>query len=110
MGDGLTQAAGMESPVHFYSTSAALSGIAFYTGSAFPRWRNNLFAGAMTPRFLARLVIANGRVTGEERLLLQKRWRVRSVQTGPDGFLYLGVQRTPDGAGGVIARIRPVPG
>ena len=108
VGDGLTQAPGMEQPVHHYSTSAALSGIAFYTGSAFPRWRNNLFVGAMTPRFLSRLVVTNGRVTSEERLLLEKRWRVRVVQPGPDGFIYLGVQRTPDGSGGVIARIRPV--
>jgi glucose/arabinose dehydrogenase len=109
VGGGLTQAQGMEPPVHHYSTSAALSGIAFYNGSAFPQWRHNLFVGAMTPRFLARLTTAGGRVVSEERLLLEKRWRVRSVQTGPDGFLYLGVQRTSDGAGGVIARIRPVP-
>ena len=108
MGDGLTQAPGMEPPVFHYATSAALSGIAFYTGSAFPQWRNNLFVGAMTPRFLARLVVANGRVERAEKLLLEKKWRVRVVQTGPDGFLYLGVQRASDGTGGVIARIRPV--
>jgi glucose/arabinose dehydrogenase len=108
VGDGLTQAPGMEPPVFHYATSSALSGIAFYTGSAFPQWRNNLFVGAMTPRFLARLVVANGRVEREEKLLLEKNWRVRVVQTGPDGFLYLGVQRASDGTGGVIARIRPV--
>ena len=108
VGDGLTQAPGMEPPVFHYATSAALSGIAFYTGSAFPQWRNNLFVGAMTPRFLARLVVANGRVEREEKLLLEKKWRVRVVQTGPDGFLYLGIQRASDGTGGVIARIRPV--
>jgi glucose/arabinose dehydrogenase len=108
VGDGLTQAPGMEPPVFHYATSAALSGIAFYTGSAFPQWRNNLFVGAMTPRFLARLVVENGRVEREEKLLLEKKWRVRVVQTGPDGFLYLGVQRASDGTGGVIARIRPV--
>ena len=108
VGEGLTQAPGMEPPVFHYATSAALTGIAFYTGSAFPQWRNNLFVGAMTPRFLARLVVANGRVEREEKLLLEKKWRVRVVQTGPDGFLYLGVQRASDGTGGVIARIRPV--
>jgi aldose sugar dehydrogenase len=108
VGDGLTQAPGMEAPVHHYSTSAALSGIAFYTGSAFPRWRNNLFVGAMTPRFLSRLIVANGKVVNEERLLLEKRWRVRVVQPGPDGFIYLGVQRAADGSGGVIARMRPL--
>jgi len=108
VGDGLTQAPGMQPPVFHYATSAALTGLAFYTGSAFPQWRNNLFVGAMTPRFLARLVVANGRVEREEKLLLEKKWRVRVVQTGPDGFLYLGVQRASDGTGGVIARIRPV--
>ena len=108
VGDGLTQASGMEPPVFHYATSAALTGIAFYTGSAFPQWRSNLFVGAMTPRFLARLVVTNGRVEREEKLLLEKKWRVRVVQTGPDGFLYLGVQRASDGTGGVIARIRPV--
>jgi glucose/arabinose dehydrogenase len=108
VGDGLTQAPGMEPPAFHYATSAALTGIAFYTGSAFPQWRNNLFVGAMTPRFLARLTVANGRVEREEKLLLERKWRVRVVQTGPDGFLYLGVQRASDGTGGVIARIRPV--
>jgi glucose/arabinose dehydrogenase len=47
-------------------------------------------------------------VVSEERLLLEQRWRVRVVQTGPDGYLYIGVQRAADGTGGVIARIRPV--
>lgn len=108
VGDGLTQAPGMEPPVHHYATSAALSGIAFYTGAAFPQWRNNLFVGAMTPRFLARLVVANGRVEREEKMLLERRWRIRVVQTGPDGFLYLGVERAADGTGGVIVRIRPL--
>ena len=61
----------------------------------------------MTPRFLARIVVTNGRVEREEKLLLEKRWRVRVVQTGPDGFLYLGIERAADGTGGVIARIRP---
>ena len=108
VGDGLTQGPGMEPPAFHYATSAALTGIAFYTGSAFSQWRNNLFVGAMTPRFLARLTVANGRVNREEKLLLERKWRVRVVQTGPDGFLYLGVQRASDGTGGVIARIRPV--
>jgi glucose/arabinose dehydrogenase len=108
VGDGLTHAPGVEPSVHHYATSTALSGLMFYTGSAFPQWRNNIFVGAMTPRYLSRLTLANGRVAREERMLLEKRWRVRVIQQGPDGFIYLGVQRNPDGTGGVIARIRPL--
>jgi glucose/arabinose dehydrogenase len=108
VGDGLTQAPGIEQPVHHYATSTALSGLAFYTGNAFPQWRNSLFVGAMTPRYLARLTVANGRVMREERMLLEKRWRVRVIQQGPDGFIYLGIQRDAAGTGGVVARIRPL--
>lgn len=108
VGDGLTQAAGMEQPVHHYATSTALSGLSFYTGNAFPQWRNSVFVGAMTPRYLSRLTVTNGLVAREERMLLEKRWRVRVIQQGPDGFIYLGIQRDADGTGGVIARMRPL--
>jgi glucose/arabinose dehydrogenase len=79
----------------------------FYTGDAFPQWRGNLFVGAMTPRYLGRLIVENCRVVREERLLGEKRWRVRVVQQGPDGFLYLGIEERRDGNGGMIVRLRP---
>jgi glucose/arabinose dehydrogenase len=41
----------------------------------------------MGVRALVRLTIANGRVTGEERYLGGQ--RIRDVQQGPDGLLYL---------------------
>ena len=110
VGDGLTQREGMEQPVYHYATSAALSGLTFYTGGAFPQWRGNLFVGAMAPRYLGRLILENGRVVREERLLGEKRWRVRVVQQGPDGLLYLGIEEGRDGFGGMIVRLRPADG
>jgi len=108
IGDGLTEAPGMEQPVHHYASSTALSGMLFYTGNAFPAWRGNLFVGAMTPRYLGRLIIQPGRPVREERLLLEKRWRVRVVQQGPDGFIYLGIERSNrQAADGKIVRLRP---
>ncbi|MBI3790062.1 MAG: PQQ-dependent sugar dehydrogenase [Gemmatimonadetes bacterium] len=110
VGDGRTEAPGMEPPIHHYASSAALSGLAFYTGAAFPAWRGNLFMGAMTPRYLARLIITPGAPPREERMLLEQRWRVRVVQQGPDGFLYLGIERThPSLDDGMIVRLRPGP-
>ena len=38
---------------------------------------------------LVRLVIENGRVTGEEHLLADRNKRIRDVRQGPDGALYL---------------------
>ena len=99
----------MEQPRHHYSSSAALSGMMFYGGAAFPAWRGNLFVGAMTPRYLGRLTAEPGRPVREERLLTEKRWRVRVIQQGPDGFIYLGVERsTRDATDGKIVRLRPV--
>src|SRR5262249_47875825 len=67
--DGLTEAPGLEPPRYHYASSTALSGLIFYTGSAFPRWRGNAFVGAMTPRYLGRLTIEPGQSIREERLL-----------------------------------------
>jgi glucose/arabinose dehydrogenase len=50
---------------------------------------------------LNRLVIEDNKVVKEERLFTDKKWRVRSVKQGPDGYLYLGVD------GGKILRVMP---
>jgi glucose/arabinose dehydrogenase len=64
-------------------------------------WKGNLFIGAMVLTHLNRVVIKDNKVVHEERLLKDKKWRVRSVRQGPDDFLYIGVD------GGMILRIRP---
>jgi glucose/arabinose dehydrogenase len=67
----------------------APSGAQFYTGTAFPGWRNSLFVGGMKDQMLVRLTLENDRVTGEEHLLRDRGQRVRDVRQGPDGALYL---------------------
>ncbi|HVE79867.1 MAG TPA: PQQ-dependent sugar dehydrogenase [Gemmatimonadaceae bacterium] len=104
VGEGLTREEGMEQPAHYYVPSIAPSGMAWYDGRAFPAWRGSLFVGALALRHLNRLVIDGDRVLREERLLEDRRGRVRSVAQGPDGFLYLGVDA------GLLLRIRPGPG
>ncbi len=100
--------AGTESPVYHYSASAALSGMMFYDGAAFPEWRGNLFVGAMTPRYLGRIILEPGREPREERLLTERQWRIRAIQTGLDGLIYLGIERSRAGAkDGMIVRLRP---
>lgn len=101
IGAGITHHQGMEQPVYYWLPSIAPSGATFYTGNAFPRWQGNLFVGALAGKHLSRLVIENNRVIHEERLLEDKKWRVRFVVQGPDSNLYIGVD-----AGHVI-RISP---
>lgn len=84
-----TQRPGTEQPVYYWDPVIAPSGAQFYTGDLFPQWRGNLFIGALRERRLVRLVLEQGRVTGEEHLLVERGRRVRDVRQGPDGALYV---------------------
>ncbi|MBJ90471.1 MAG: hypothetical protein CMO98_11520 [Woeseia sp.] len=88
--DGLTEMEGMEQPLHTYIPSIAPSDMFFYTGSAFPGWKGNLFLGALSGRHLNRLVVDDREVLHEERLLEKQGWRIRLVKQGLDDFIYLG--------------------
>lgn len=84
-----TEAEGMEQPLTYWVPSIAPSGMAFYTGDAFPQWQGNLFVGALAGSMLVRLELDGERITHEERLLEALGRRIRDVETGPDGLLYL---------------------
>ncbi|MEX2282896.1 MAG: PQQ-dependent sugar dehydrogenase [Gemmatimonadota bacterium] len=91
-------------PVYYWDPVIAPSGAQFYTGNAFPAWRNNLFIGSLKEKRLVRLVIgANNRVTGEEHLLTDRNQRVRDVRQGPDGNLYI----VTDEQAGELWRVAP---
>jgi glucose/arabinose dehydrogenase len=103
IGEG-TEKPGMAQPLYKWVPSIAPSGMAFYTGNRFPRWRGNLFVGALRDQMLVRLVVDGERVLKEERLLKGVLGRIRDVRAGPDGFLYL----LTDESRGVLARLEPV--
>jgi len=103
IGEG-TSKAGMEQPVHYWDPSIAPSGMAFYTGARYPRWKGNLFIGALRFQLLSRLVLDGEKVVREERLFREFGQRVRDVRQAPDGYLYL-LTDSPDG---VLARIEVV--
>lgn len=95
---------GMEQPLHQWTPSIAPSGMAFYDGDAFPRWRGNLFVGSLKFRYLARLVLDGTRVVSEERLIEREFGRVRDVRQGPDGLIYV----LTDESDGQLIRLQPV--
>ncbi len=85
-----TGAPGIEPPHYYFEHSPALSGMAFYTAGRFPAWRGSLFMGGLASRDLIRLVLdADGRIVAEERLLTDRKPRLRDVRQGPDGYLYV---------------------
>lgn len=89
IGQGITQAPGMEQPLYYWDPVIAPSGMAFYDKDLFPAWKGSLFIGGMKPAHLTRLTLDGYRVVGEERLLEDLGLRIRDVNVGPDGALYL---------------------
>ena len=86
---GVTRMDGMEEPIYYWDPVIAPSGLAFYTGSLFPEWKNSLFVGGLRGAMLDRLEMKNDRVVAEEPLLTELRSRIRDVRVGPDGAVYV---------------------
>jgi glucose/arabinose dehydrogenase len=98
-----TQAAGMEQPVYYWDPVISPSGMTIYSGSLFPEWRDNIFIGGLSSKALVRLVMDGDRVAGEERLLTERKARIREVVQGPDGALYL----LTDSENGSLLKVTP---
>ena len=84
-----THKAGMEQPLYYWDPSIAPSGMDFYTGDKFPKWKGNLLVGALKFRMISRLVLNGEKVVREERLLKGLGERIRQVRQGPSGYVYL---------------------
>ena len=102
IGEGSAKS-GMAQPIHYWVPSIAPSGMTFYTGKAFPKWRGNLFVGALAGQTLARLTLDGEKVIAEERLFTKQFGRIRDVRTGPDGRLYL----LTDASNGELIQLAP---
>jgi glucose/arabinose dehydrogenase len=86
---GITAQEGMEQPLYYWDPVIGPSGMAFYTADAFPAWKGSLFIGGHATNDLVRLSLDGEKVVGEERLLKDRKARIRDVRQGPDGALYL---------------------
>jgi len=88
VGEGITQKEGMEQPIYYWDPVLSPSGMTFYSADAIPEWKHNVFIAGLNSKHIARLVLQNNRVVGEERLLANEGQRFRDVAQGSDGALY----------------------
>ena len=88
---------GLEQPVIHWTPSIAVCGLAFYDGDCIPAWKGNLFAGSLAQQELRRIVLDGDKVKSQE-VLFRGIGRIRAVQMGPDGLLYV----TLEGPGRVV--------
>ena len=98
-----TEMPGMEQPFLYWVPSIAPSGMAFYTGTKFPEWKGDLFVGALAGRHLRRVHLLGNVAASQELLLADLKERIREVQDGPDGYLYVAT----DAENGRILRLEP---
>ncbi|WP_245579160.1 PQQ-dependent sugar dehydrogenase [Inquilinus limosus] len=103
VGTGKREAPGMVGPIHQWTPSIGVSGMAFYTANAMPGWRGDIFVGGLAIPKLVRLERDGDRITGSEDLLEDLALRIRQVTQGPDGALYL----LTDESDGEILRVGP---
>ena len=108
---------GMREPIlHTGSDTWAPSGAEFYDGDRIPGWTGKYFVAALRGAHLhmVDLDLRNNAVISNEKLFQDEFGRLRDVQTGPDGFLYL-LTSNRDGRGSPVStddrilRIVPVP-
>jgi glucose/arabinose dehydrogenase len=101
-----------EQPVVVWIPSIAVSGMTFYTGSRFPKWKGDVFVGALRTGEIPgtghlERILFNEKMEElrRESLLRELRQRIRDVRQGPDGLLYL----LADEKEGAVLRIEPAP-
>jgi aldose sugar dehydrogenase len=93
---------GMVKPKVVWVPAHAPSGLAFYTGEPFSKWRGSLFSGGLVSKDIRRIALdEQGNVTGQDRIEIGD--RVRDVKQGPDGYLYA----ITDEKNGRLIRIEP---
>lgn len=88
IGDAIQQKEGLMQPVYYWDPVISPSGITFYKGDRIPEWENNLFVTSLSATHIARLVIKNDKVVGEERLVASENQRFRDIVQGNDAALY----------------------
>lgn len=95
----------VENPITWWGpTSIAPSGLTLFRGVGFPRWRKNLFLGALAQQHIRRLQVIDGQVVEEEELLRNTFGRIRDIKVSPEGEIYF----ITDSSSASLYRIEPV--
>jgi glucose/arabinose dehydrogenase len=101
---------GMDNPRMFWVPAISPSSMIFYTGDKFPKWKNNIFIGALTTRQLVRVSFHQpSQAERREGLLVPLRQRIRDVEQSPDGYIYVVTEGASGGKAtdGTVLRIEP---
>lgn len=88
-------------PEAFWVPTIAPAGLVIYSGEMFPQWQGDALIGGLASQALIRVDIERDAATEAERFDMGQ--RIREVEQGPDGAIYL----LEDGQGGRMLRLTP---
>lgn len=102
---------GFESPVVYWTPAIAVSGMTFYTGDKFPKWKGDVFVGSLRTGEISGTghvdrILFNAKMEElrRESLLTDLHQRIRDIRQGLDGLLYV----LTDEKEGAVLKIEPV--
>ena len=101
IGEGKTQAGGTVQPVYYWDPVIGPSGMALYTGTLFPAWKDAFLVGGLVSGGIVALKLDGDKVVTEERIPLDH--RIRDVKVASDGSVYA----VTDGPDGQILKLTP---
>ncbi len=87
--------------IHHWNPVISPSGMTFYTGDAFPSWKNELLIAGLSSQAIVRLTLEGQKVASENRIEMGA--RIRDVAQGPDGAIYA----ITDESDGQLLRLTP---
>ena len=95
----------LEGPVVDLTPSPAVSNLIVCRSPAYPGWEGNLIVGSLKATQLYRMVVQDGHLIHQETLI-DNLARIRDIEQGPDGYIYLLLEHVD---GGAIVRMKPMP-
>ena len=99
---------GFEAPKYSWNPAISPAGLTIYQGALFPAWRGDAFLGGMNKPGLVRVDL-DGERAGKAEFWDMDGARIREVETGPDGALYL-LEDGKQGSQGRLLRLTPARG
>ncbi|MHA4896654.1 PQQ-dependent sugar dehydrogenase [Pedobacter sp. PWIIR3] len=105
---------GMEGPLAQYTPSIGPGEAMFYEGDKIPQLKGKLLVACLRGESILAITLQGTKITDQQVLMKQQYGRIRSLVTGPDGYIYFSTSMHDPGEGhprdehdDMILRLRP---
>ena len=93
-----------KAPRAYWNPVISPAGLMIYSGKVFPQWEGNAFIGGLSSQALVRIALEGTNAREAERYDMGA--RIREVEQGPDGAIWL-LEDERNGGGGRLLKLTP---